>query len=156
MLNIGDQAPVDVTVTDKEGKTVSLADYTGKYIVLYFYPKDDTPGCTVEACNFRDANKELTKKGAVVIGVSKDAGKSHQKFATKFELPFPLWSDPDHILMEAFGVWGERTFMGKTYMGASRSTFLIDKEGNIVHVWEKVTPKDHANEVLEVLQSLEP
>lgn len=156
MLKVNDQAPLSVTISDAQGKAVSLQqtilDNPGKRIVLYFYPKDDTPGCTKEACNFRDSFQQLEQLNAVVIGVSKDDETSHQKFATKHELSFPLWSDPEHKLMEAFGVWGERSFMGRKYMGTSRSTFIIDSTGKIIAVWEKVKPAQHSREVLDFLR----
>ena len=157
MLKVNDQAPLSVTISDAQGRPVSLQqtiiDNPGKHIVLYFYPKDDTPGCTKEACNFRDTTSELEQRNAVVIGVSKDSQESHQKFAQKHELPFPLWSDPEHTLMEAFGVWGEQSFMGRKYMGTSRSTFIIDSTGKIVAVWEKVKPAKHSQEVLDFLKN---
>ncbi len=154
MLQIGDKAPLTVTVQDTAGASVSLEHFRGTYIVLYFYPKDDTPGCTTEACSFRDHLPTLNARGVTVIGVSKDSHISHQKFGKKYELPFPLWSDPDHVLMEAFGVWGKRSFMGKSYMGTSRSTFLIGPDGTILHVWEKVAPKGHAEDVIRVVSDI--
>lgn len=154
MLKEGDKAPLDLEVNLNEKETVSLKQYLGKYVFLYFYPKDDTPGCTKEACGFRDANNEIEELGAKVVGVSKDGLASHDKFAEKHSLNFTLLSDEDHKLMEAFGVWGERSFMGKTYMGTSRSTFIIDPEGNIVKVWEKVKPANHTEEVLDYLKSI--
>jgi len=157
MLKVNDQAPLSVTITDSEGKTVSLQqtilDYPGKFIVLYFYPKDDTPGCTKEACNFRDTTTELNQLNAEVIGVSKDSVESHVKFAKKHTLSFPLWSDPEHKLMDAFGVWSEQSFMGRKYMGTARSTFIIDSTGKIIAVWEKVKPSNHSKEVLEFLEN---
>ncbi len=154
MLQIGKKAPLNVQVMGKDEKEVSLKDFLGKYVVLYFYPKDMTPGCTTQACSFRDAEAELKKLGAVVIGVSKDGLKAHEKFTAKYELNFPLWADENHALADAFGVWGERKFMGRTYMGMSRSTFLIDPDGVIVHVWEKAKPEGHAGEVAAVLKNL--
>ncbi|PIR47061.1 MAG: thioredoxin-dependent thiol peroxidase [Candidatus Vogelbacteria bacterium CG10_big_fil_rev_8_21_14_0_10_45_14] len=150
MLKVWKKAPLGVKV--EGGK--SLADHLGKWVVVYFYPKDDTPGCTVEAESFRDEHGKIKKSGAVVIGVSKDSERSHQKFIEKFGLPFGLWSDPEHKLMEAFGVWGERKFMGRSYMGTSRSTFIVNKDGKIAYVWEKVKPEGHAKEVLEKLKEL--
>lgn len=156
MLKVNDQAPVSVQVMSSKGVPISLDKVMeanpGKSIVLYFYPKDETPGCTTQACNFRDLTDEISKAGAVIIGVSKDDLKSHGKFATKHELPFDLWSDPDHVLMEAFGVWGERAFMGRTYFGTSRSTFVISPDGKIVAVWEKANPATNGAEVLEFLR----
>lgn len=158
MLGIGDTAPVVIEVLDSDAKKVSLQmvmdQNPGKYIVLYFYPKDDTPGCTTEACNFRDATAQLEELGAVVIGVSKDDHASHQKFISKYTLSFPLWADTDHVLMDAFGVWGERSFMGRKYFGTSRSTFVISPTGKIVAVWEKVKPATHAQEVIDFLKTV--
>ena len=155
MLQIGEIAPQNVSVQNEVGESVTLSNFLGKYVVLFFYPKDMTPGCTTEACNFRDATHDLQKLGAVVLGVSKDTVASHGKFIKKHDLNYPLLADTEHTLMEAFGVWGKRSFMGKTYMGTSRSTFLIDPKGKIVHVWEKANPKEHAGEVLEVLKNLQ-
>lgn len=158
MLKVQDQAPLSVEAMNQTGQPVSLQqvlnDNPGKHIVIYFYPKDNTPGCTTEACNFRDSSDELTKYNAVVIGVSKDSVDSHQKFAKKHSLPFSLWSDPNHVLMDAFGIWGERSFMGVKYMGATRSTFIIDPSGKIAAVWPKVKPSNHASEVVTFLQSV--
>ena len=128
-LKTGDAAP-DFTTTTDEGKTVKLSDYQGKRVVLYFYPKDDTPGCTTQACGFRDHYVEIEEKNAVVLGVSPDNAQSHQKFKTKFNLPFTLLVDEDHAIAEAYGVWGEKTNYGKTYMGIIRSHFVIDERAN--------------------------
>ncbi|HYH96867.1 thioredoxin-dependent thiol peroxidase [Hyalangium sp.] len=146
----GNQAP-DFQLPDQTGKTVSLSQFAGKNVVLYFYPKDDTPGCTVEACNFRDEHSALEKAGAVVLGVSPDGMKSHQKFATKYSLPFTLLSDTEHKVAEAYGAWGEKVNYGRTYMGIIRSTVLIDPKGKVKQVWPKVKVKDHVSEVLSVL-----
>jgi thioredoxin-dependent peroxiredoxin len=146
----GSQAP-DFQLPDQRGTTVSLSQLTGKNVVLYFYPKDDTPGCTVEACNFRDEHSALEKAGAVVLGVSPDNPKSHQRFASKFNLPFPLLADTDHKVAEAYGVWGEKKNYGRTYMGITRATFLIDPRGKVKHVWPKVKVNGHVSEVLSVL-----
>jgi peroxiredoxin Q/BCP len=146
----GNKAP-DFQLPDQTGKTVSLSQLAGKNVVLYFYPKDDTPGCTVEACNFRDEHSALEKAGAVVLGVSPDGMKSHQKFATKFSLPFTLLSDTEHKVAEAYGAWGEKVNYGRTYMGIIRSTVLIDPQGKVKHVWPKVKVKDHVSEVLSTL-----
>jgi peroxiredoxin Q/BCP len=146
----GNQAP-NFQLPDQTGKTVSLSQLAGKNVVLYFYPKDDTPGCTVEACNFRDEHSALEKAGAVVLGVSPDGMKSHQKFATKYSLPFTLLSDAEHKVAEAYGAWGEKVNYGRTYMGIIRSTVLIDPKGKVKHVWPKVKVKDHVSEVLSVL-----
>jgi len=153
MLQVGDNAPVDVLITDQDGNDVSLKDYVGTWVVVFFYPKDNTPGCSTEACSFRDSITPIKKAGAVVIGVSKDSEKSHQKFIEKQSLNFPLWADPEHKLMEAFGTWQLKKFMGREYMGTTRSTFLIDPKGNIAHVWEKVKPAGHAEDVLETLKN---
>jgi len=141
----------DFTLPADGGGEVSLSDYRGKQVVLYFYPKDDTPGCTTEACNFRDDYSELLAAGAVVLGISPDSVQSHDKFKRKFELPFPLLSDPDHKIAELYGAWGEKKMYGKTYMGIIRSTFIIGREGTIVKVFPKVSPKNHSQEVLAVL-----
>lgn len=151
MLKQGDNIPAGVKILNQDGKEVSLEDYTGKTVVLYFYPKDNTPGCTVQACSLRDYKADIKKAGAEIIGVSKDSPKSHQGFIDKQNLNFTLWSDPDHKLMEAFGVWVEKSMYGKKYMGTQRATFIIDESGTITHVWEKATPKDHGKEILEAL-----
>ena len=131
MLKVGDKAPV-IEVKDINNEKVSLADLSDQYVVLYFYPKDDTPGCTKEACSFRDWNAELKKLGVKVVGVSKDSVTSHKKFIEKYELNFDLWSDEDHQLIEAFGAWQKKSMMGKEYMGTVRSTFVIDPKGIIL------------------------
>src|SRR6188474_1013564 len=151
-LKEGDVAP-DFTAPANGGTTVSLSDFKGKYVVLYFYPKDDTPGCTKEACGFRDAYAQFQKAGAIVLGVSTDPVKSHQKFVDKFSLLFPLLSDEDKKIVEAYGVWGEKSFMGRKYMGTHRVTFLIGPDGRIKKIWPKVKPEEHAKEVLEALKS---
>ncbi len=133
---------------------VQLSALRGKNIVLYFYPKDDTPGCTSEACSFRDANHEMQKRGVVVLGVSTDKIPSHQKFADKYGLPFPLLADTDTTVSQLYGVWKEKNYAGKTYMGINRETFLIDKEGIVRKVWPKVKAAEHAQEVLEAIESL--
>ncbi len=148
MLKEGSAAPAFKT-TDANGKAVSLKDLRGQKVVLYFYPKDDTPGCTKEACSFRDAFSQYKKKGIAVLGVSPDKEASHQKFITKYKLPFTLLADTDKAIAEAYGVWGEKKFMGRTYMGVHRTTFLIDEKGKIKKIFEKVKPEDHASEVLE-------
>jgi peroxiredoxin Q/BCP len=150
MLKPGDKAPLFSLETD-EGDTVSLKDLKGKPVVLYFYPKDDTPGCTVEACEFRDNWSAVKKTGAVVLGVSPDAVTSHQKFKQKFSLPFPLLSDEGHAVAEAYGTWGEKSMYGRTYQGILRTTFIIDETGKISRVFAKVKPKGHAAEVLAAL-----
>ena len=151
MLKEGTPAP-DFTLEASGGGTASLSDYRGQIVVLYFYPKDDTPGCTTEACNFRDDYSEIIAAGAVVLGVSPDTVKSHNRFAHKYELPFPLLSDPDHQVAEMYGTWGEKKMFGRTYMGLIRSTYIIDERGIIVRVFAKVRPKAHSEEVLAVLK----
>jgi peroxiredoxin Q/BCP len=149
-LKEGDKAPnFEAAVTG--GRRVSLSDLKGKNVILYFYPRDDTPGCTKEACAFRDAYAQFKKAGAVVLGVSTDAVKSHDKFAEKFKLPFDLISDADKKIVEEYGVWGQKTFMGRKYMGTHRVTFLIGPDGRIKKIWPKVKPEEHAQEVLEAL-----
>jgi thioredoxin-dependent peroxiredoxin len=149
-LKPGDKAPAFSALTT-DGSKLKLADLKGKHVILYFYPKDDTPGCTKEACAFRDAYADFAKKGAVVLGVSTDPVKSHQKFTEKFKLPFPLLADEDKALVQAYGVWGEKVFMGRKYLGTHRVTFHIGPDGKIAHVWPKVKPEEHAAEVLAVL-----
>ena len=153
MLTTGDKAPLKTVIKDSEGNPVSLSERLGKPVVLYFYPKDDTPGCTKEACSFRDWNTDIQKLGVQIIGISKDSPKSHQKFAQKYHLNFELWSDEEHKLMEAFGTWQEKKFIGRKYMGTTRSTFVLDAQGNILKVWEKVNPLEHGQEVYEFLKS---
>jgi peroxiredoxin Q/BCP len=150
MLKEGAVAP-DFTLEADGGGEVSLLDYRGKKVVLYFYPKDNTPGCTTEACNFRDDYSQIIVAGAVVLGVSPDSVKSHDKFKLKLNLPFALLSDPDHEVAEMYGAWGEKKMYGKTYMGIIRSTFVIDEEGRIIKVFPKVKVKNHSQEVLAVL-----
>ena len=133
---------------------VHLADLKGKTVVLYFYPKDDTPGCTAEACSFRDANREMQKRGVIVLGVSADSLESHQKFADKYGLPYPLLADTDTTVSQLYGVWKEKNYAGKKYIGVNRETFLIDKEGIVRKVWPKVQAAEHAQEVLETVDSL--
>lgn len=149
-LKAGDKAP-DFTANDQNGKTVSLANFKGKTVILYFYPKDDTPGCTAEACDFRDNYQSLAGKGFEVIGVSTDDEKSHKKFETRYSLPFPLIADTDHNIVEAYGVWGEKNNYGKKYMGTIRTTFIIDAEGNIQKVIDKVDTKAASQQVLDLL-----
>ena len=145
----------DFSLVDEKGNTVSLTDFKGKPVVLYFYPKDDTPGCTTEACSFRDDYSQYKEAGAVILGVSPDSEKSHAKFASKHQLPFTLLVDEDHKICEAYGVWGRKKFMGREYDGVFRTTFLIDKTGNIVKVFEGVKPAVHSEEVLQALAELE-
>jgi peroxiredoxin Q/BCP len=150
-LKVGDKAPV-FAGTDQNGKTISLNDFKGKKVAIYFYPKDNTPGCTVQACNLRDNYEALLGEGIQVIGVSADSATSHQKFIDKFTLPFPLIADEDRKVIEQFGVWGPKKFMGKEYDGIHRTTFLIDEDQKIVGIIDKVNTKDHANEILEILK----
>lgn len=152
-LKAGDIAP-DFTMPTNGGGSVSLFDLKGKKVVLYFYPKDDTPGCTIEAKEFRDYKVEFDKNGAVIIGVSKDSVESHDKFQQKFCLPFTLASDEDVSVCKAYGVWVEKSMYGKKYMGIDRVTFLIDANGKIAQVWLKVKPEGHAAEVLEAVKKL--
>ena len=147
MVKEGATAPAFKT-TDTNGESVSLKDFRGQKVVLYFYPKDDTPGCTKEACSFRDGFSKFKKRGITILGVSPDSEKSHQKFTAKYKLPFTLLADIDHSIADAYGVYGEKKFMGRTYMGIHRTTFLIDEKGKIKKVFEKVKPDDHADEVL--------
>ena len=149
-LKEGDPAPTFTAVTSGGGK-VSLADYLGKNVILYFYPRDDTPGCTKEACAFRDHFADFKKKGAVVLGVSTDPVKSHDKFVKKFQLPFMLLADEDKRIVEAYGVWGQKSFMGRKYLGTHRVTFLIGPDGRIKNIWPEVKPAEHAAEVLAAL-----
>src|SRR2546422_11363473 len=149
-LKVGDKAP-DFNVSTDAGQKVKLSDFKGKKIVLYFYPKDDTPGCTVEACAFRDGIKEIKKRGAVVLGVSADSVESHKKFKSKFDLNFPLLADTDKNIIEAYGVWKEKSMYGKKYMGIERTTIIIDKQGKIAHIFPKVKVEQHYDEVLQAL-----
>jgi thioredoxin-dependent peroxiredoxin len=148
MLKEGDKAP-DFTAKDQDGNTVNLSGLKGQRVVLYFYPKDDTPGCTKEACSFRDADDVYGKKNIRVLGVSTDDEKSHQKFISKFQLPFTLLADTDKSIVNDYGVWGEKSMYGKKYMGTNRKTFLIDENGKIAKIFDKVNVSEHADEVLE-------
>lgn len=152
MLNIGDQAPA-FTLSDKDGNSVSLSGFLGKKVVLYFYPRDNTPGCTRQACAFAGAYAGFRDLNAVVIGVSKDSVASHQKFAQKYDLPFILLSDPELQAIQAYGVWQEKKNYGKVSMGVVRSTFIIDEQGYIEKVMPKVKPDTNAAEILEYLQA---
>jgi peroxiredoxin Q/BCP len=149
-LTVGAKAPA-FSAPDQSGRIVSLSDFAGKTVVLYFYPKDDTPGCTVEACAFRDEHAAFQEKGSVVLGVSPDNAKSHVKFIEKFALPFPLISDVDHKIAEDYGVWVEKSMYGKKYMGVERSTFVIDAKGKLAAIYRKVKPAEHTTEVLAAL-----
>jgi peroxiredoxin Q/BCP len=143
----GAEAP-DFELRDQRGEVVRLRDFRGRWVVLYFYPKDDTPGCTKEACSFRDHHSGLEAAGAVVLGVSGDSEQSHQKFADKYSLPFTLLQDPGHHVAKAYGAWGTKNRYGRTHEGILRSTFLIAPSGSIAHVWPRVRPERHAEEVL--------
>ncbi len=151
-VDVGSRAPAFDLPCD-DGSTLSLNDFKGKTLVLYFYPKDSTPGCTNEAKDFRDLNSQFKKMGAVVVGASKDSVKRHVNFKNKNELPFPLLSDEDGTLCEAYGVWVQKKLYGREYMGIERTTFLIDDKGVVRHIWRKVKVKGHAEEVLEFLNS---
>lgn len=146
MITHNKKAP-QFSLEDQDGKVHTLKEYLGKKVLLYFYPKDDTPGCTTEACSFRDNYKTLSEAGLVVLGISKDSVKSHKKFAEKFGLPFPLLSDTDGKTCEAYGVWRKKKFMGREYMGIERMSFLIDEKGTISKIYESVKPKEHVGEV---------
>ena len=152
MIEEGKPAP-DFELPTDSGETIKLSELRGKPVVLYFYPKDDTPGCTTQACGIRDSYGEFERAGAVVLGVSPDSEKSHVKFKDKYELPFTLLADTDHSVAEEYGVWGEKSFAGKKYMGVSRSTFVIDADGNVKRVMHNVKPANHADDVLEALGS---
>lgn len=151
ILKEGLAAPA-FSANDQDGKPVSLDEYRGRKVVLYFYPKDDTPGCTKEACAFRDNFPNFTTIGVDILGVSVDNETKHKKFAEKFNLPFRLVADPDKQIVEAYGVWGQKKFMGREYMGTSRVTYLINEQGVIEKVWPKVKPDEHAEELLKYLQ----
>lgn len=151
MLQQGTKAP-DFTLPDKDNHPVSLSDFKGKKVILYFYPKDNTKGCTTQACTFRDAYSEFEALGAVVIGVSKDSTRSHTNFASKYELPFLLLSDPKTEVIQAYDVWKEKKMYGKTYMGIVRTTYIIDEAGMIEKVYEKVKPAENADQILEHLK----
>lgn len=148
-LKVGDQAP-DFSVKDQAGNEIKLSDYAGKRVVIYFYPKDNTPGCTAQACNIRDNYSDLEKEGIVILGVSADSEASHQKFIDKFDLPFTLLADVDKKMLNDYGVWGEKKFMGRVYDGIHRTTFIMDESHAIVGIIEKPKTKDHSREILEV------
>ena len=153
MIEVGTKAP-DFVLFDKDGRSVSLSDYLGKKVVVYFYPKDSTPGCTRQACAFAGAYDEFKKLDAVVIGISRDSITSHQKFAEKYGLPFIILSDPDLVAIKSFGVWQEKKLYGKVSMGVVRTTFIIDEEGNIEKIMPKVKPDTNAAEILEYLKAV--
>jgi peroxiredoxin Q/BCP len=151
----GDAAP-DFQLKDQNGNDVKLSQLRGKNVVLYFYPKDDTSGCTREACDFRDEHSALEAAGAVVLGVSPDDTKSHMKFATKYSLPFPLLADTERKVCDAYGVWGEKSLYGRKFLGVTRATFVIDTEGKVAHVWPKVKVDGHVQEILQTLKGSAP
>jgi peroxiredoxin Q/BCP len=153
MLSVGDIAP-NFTLPDQDGRSHTLEDYRGSWVVLYFYPKDDTPGCTKEACNFRDEKGRLEELGAVVLGVSADDVESHGRFHSKYGLNFALLSDPQKNVIRAYGAWGTKTMYGREYEGVLRCTYLIDPQGRVARVWDKVKPDAHALEVAEALIEL--
>lgn len=153
ILELGDSVP-DIKLPSSEGKEVSLHDFKGKKIVLYFYPKDDTPGCTTEACDFRDAQEDFSKLNVEIVGVSKDSLHAHDKFISKYQLPFILLSDEELKLMEAFGVWKEKTMYGRTALGIVRSSFLIDEDGKLVKAWRNIKATGHVGKVLEEVKSM--
>jgi len=150
MVEEGKPAP-DFEATTDTGDRVKLSDFRGKSVVLYFYPKDDTPGCTLQACGFRDTIEEFEQRGAVVVGVSPDDEKSHVRFKKKYELPFTLLADPEHAIAEQYGVWAEKNYAGKKYMGINRTTFVIDADGKLVKAMHNVRPDGHPQKVLEAL-----
>jgi peroxiredoxin Q/BCP len=153
MVSVGKSAPAFSLDTDA-GERLSLKDLKGRPVVLYFYPKDDTPGCTVEACEFRDAFPRFKGTKAVILGISPDSVASHVKFKKKFDLPFTLLADPDHAVAEKYGVWQKKSMYGRTYMGIARTTFVIDKDGKVAQVFEKVKPKGHAEAVEQAIDAL--
>jgi peroxiredoxin Q/BCP len=148
----GQEAP-DFELTTDSGGRVRLSQFRGKPVVLYFYPRDDTPGCTAQACGIRDSYDDFEERGAVVLGVSTDGETAHAKFKQKYGLPFTLLADPEHVVAEQYGVWGEKKYMGRTYMGVERSTFLIGKDGRIAKVMRRVKPDTHVEQVLAALPS---
>ncbi|CAM3629203.1 thioredoxin-dependent thiol peroxidase [Marinicrinis lubricantis] len=152
-IEVGHVVP-DFTLPASTGGTISLSDYKGKKVIIYFYPKDMTPGCTTESCDFRDYNGEFANLNTVVLGISADDLKSHGKFAEKYSLPFPLLSDEQHEVSELFGVWKLKKNFGKEYMGIERSTFLIDEEGKLVREWRSVKVENHVQEVLDAVKAL--
>lgn len=150
-LKIGDKAPA-IEAVDQNGKKLSLDDFAGNKVILYFYPKDDTPGCTAEACNLRDNYSKLLEKGFKIIGVSADSAKSHQKFTDKYSLPFPLIPDTEKKIIQAYGAWGRKKFMGKEYDGIIRMTFVISELGEIIGIFDKVETKDHSDQILAAVK----
>ena len=153
-LRPGDEAP-DFTLTDADGREVSLSDFRGQPVIIYFYPKDDTPGCTTQACDIRDSWAEFEQFGAAVLGISPDSERSHQRFRAKYDLPHTLLSDPDHTVLIAYGAWGPRTAYGRTFDGVTRSTVLVAPDGKVAAVWPKVKASQHAEQVLTALRELQ-
>lgn len=153
-ISAGDQAP-DFTLSDDEGRMHTLSDYRGKPVVLYFYPKDNTSGCTKEACGFRDDYSAYQDVGVTILGVSPDSSKSHANFRAKYELPFTLLADPDREVIKMYGAWGLKKLYGREYEGVMRTTFLIGEDGNILKVFEKVKPANHSAEILAVLEDVD-
>lgn len=152
MLNVGEDAP-DFTVSDHGGETVTLSGLRGKTVVLFFYPKADTPGCTVEACSFRDKKTDYDTDDVMILGISPDTPKAQSQFAEKFDLPYRLLADADHAIAESYGVWAEKSMYGKKYMGIERTTFVIGKDGKLTHIFSKVKPDNHADEVLAAIKA---
>ena len=153
MPEVGDIAP-EISLPDQTGKPVTLSSLRGKTVVLYFYPKADTPGCTVESCSFRDSTPDFAAADAVIVGISPDKPSAQKKFATKFDLPFTLFADADHTACETYGVWVEKSMYGRQYMGVERTTFVIDKAGQITHVFRKVKIEGHSEEVLSAVKAI--
>ena len=153
MLEVGTKAP-DFELPDQNGEMHKLSDYAGKKVILYFYPKDNTPGCTKQACGFSERYPQFTEKGAVILGVSKDSVASHKRFEEKYGLAFTLLADPERKVIEAYDVWKEKKLYGKTYMGITRSTYVIDEEGTIIKTFEKANPATNAQDILEYLAQL--
>jgi len=149
-FKVGDKAP-DFSLRDQNGNIISLDSFLGKKVIVFFYPKDDTPGCTIETCNFRDDFELYEEKNAVLLGISRDGEESHRKFISKFNLPFTLLCDEDHAVAEAYGAWGEKSMYGRKYMGIIRTTVVVDTDGKVEQVFEKVKPKVHSKELLGVL-----
>ena len=154
MLDVGDKIPLEISLFDENEKEVTLKQYLGQPLVIYFYPEDDTPSCTKEACEFRDFNKDIESLGVKIIGISRDSVKSHNKFKDKYKLNFELLSDPEHKLMEAFGSWGLKVMMGREFVGTIRCTFIVNSDGEIIKVWKKVQSGGHAKRVFDELKGL--
>jgi peroxiredoxin Q/BCP len=152
-VSVGQTAP-DFTAPDDQGRPVTLSDFRGRPVVLFFYPKDDTSGCTTEACSFRDNLPRFDKLDAVILGIRPDSVKSHKKFKEKFDLPYPLVADEDKTIVNAYGVWAEKSMYGRKYMGVNRTTFIVDRDGKIARIFEKVKPENHAVEVAEAVAAL--